>query len=341
MLQNSKYLEYDKLTDIAYFGLHVDGDGNIVKKNEKGETEPGYDNWNNSNQLKNVMSKAKLWKVRFALTIIAQSDDSIDKLMNCEACQTKLMDSVIVELKSKHIKDVNFDFEHSGETTNQISDKYTEFIGFANTKLDKEFGDSKVVVASFADSFKRKRITNPTKLATVADSLFIMAYDFHQPTSDRAGPVAPLSGAPEVYDYDVETSILDYKKTVSPYKLILGVPYYGYNFLIEEPNPNAKRIPGSDEDGFSISQYYAGIKDNKSIPIQNTKLDPVSQTPYIIYKSAETQKLRVLHFENEQSLKKKYEFALSENLSGVGIWALGYDGDYKELWNVLGEMFKK
>ena len=36
-------------------------------------------------------------------------------------------------------------------------------------------------------------------------------------------------------------------------------------------------------------------------------------------------------------LCQKYDFIISKNLGGIGIWALGYDDGYDQLWNALGE----
>ena len=36
-------------------------------------------------------------------------------------------------------------------------------------------------------------------------------------------------------------------------------------------------------------------------------------------------------------MSKKYDFIISKNLAGIGIWALGYDDGYDKLWNALGE----
>jgi spore germination protein YaaH len=48
---------------------------------------------------------------------------------------------------------------------------------------------------------------------------------------------------------------------------------------------------------------------------------------------------RQVYFENERSLRAKYELIKANDLAGVGIWALGYDGGYQELWNLLKEQF--
>lgn len=340
-LSNYEYLQYDKLTDIAYFGLIVDENGNFKTRDSEGNVESGYKAWKQDERLQEVIINSKIWKIRFALTIIMQNDDEIQSFLDCRECWNTLLDNTIAELSEKGLKDVNLDFEQVGPSDEDLALKYADFAGFMNSELDKKFGDSKVVVAAFADSYKKPRITQPELLAKAVDGIFIMAYDFHYVESDNSGPVAPLEGAPDRYDYDVQTSVKDYKKAISSSKLILGVPYYGYNFLTENLTPGSKRVPGSDAAGFSIPQYYAVIKDSKDIPQTKIKFDEVAKSPYITYVSPITGSNRVLYFENAESLKLKYEFAKAQELQGVGIWALGYDGDYPELWKVLGDEFKQ
>ncbi len=340
VLNNSSNIEYDKLTDVAFFGLNVDRQGNFIKYDSDGNLEPGFNAWKNNKDLKKIIKNAKLWKVRFALTLVAQDKENIEGFLNCGSCWDTLLSNTIKELKNNNIKDVNLDFEQATQTDPQTSKKYTEFVEFINEGLDKTFDDSKVIVAAFADSYIRERITNPTQLAKVSDGIFIMAYDFHQPTSETAGPVAPLGGANKNYEYDIQSSIRDFKKNVSPFKLILGMPYYGYNFLIQDAKPYSRRVTGNDVRGYSVSQYYSTIMENGNIPLDEIQWDEDSKTPFIIYTSNETGALRVLHFENALSIREKLKFSLSENLLGVGIWALGYDGNRKELWREINEVLK-
>jgi len=339
MLDNAKYLQYDKLTDLAYFGLFVDSKGEFVTRDEDGNTHPAMNAWNNSAQLKGSIQQAKNSGVRVSLTVIMQKDDDIDAFLLCQTCWTTLSDNVIEQLREKELKSISLDFEHATETSPRITNLYTDFVEYMKSELNKNFYDSSLIVATFADSFKRQRITDPERLAQVSDGLFVMTYDFHQFGSENAGPVAPLNGAPKLYEYDVTTAVSDFKARVSKFKIILGVPYYGYNFLIEESNPLASRVPGDDAIGYTVAQYYAQILDSDSIPLKNSLWLEEAETPYLIYTS-DTGQLRALHYENKSSLAKKYDLVLEEGLMGVGIWALGYDGDHPELWDLLGEKFK-
>ena len=130
--------------------------------------------------------------------------------------------------------------------------------------------------------------------------------------------------------------LADYKNAAGSDKLILGVPYYGYNWVVEDANPNSTRIPGNDVLGFSISQNYAQIADSDYK--KNILWDEEAKVPYFTYTSS-TGATRQVYFENADSLKEKYILAKKENLQGVGIWALGYDEDKKELWQLLRDEF--
>lgn len=44
-------------------------------------------------------------------------------------------------------------------------------------------------------------------------------------------------------------------------------------------------------------------------------------------------------YDDKESLSKKYDLAMDKNLLGVGIWALGYDSGYTELWELLKNKF--
>ena len=44
-------------------------------------------------------------------------------------------------------------------------------------------------------------------------------------------------------------------------------------------------------------------------------------------------------YDDSLSLSLKYDFAINNNLLGVGIWALGYDGTNPELWDLLSAKF--
>ena len=338
-LKDAKYLQLDKLTDIAYFGLNIDAEGNFVTHTDEGSIDPGYDKWINDDSLVTLIKNAKLCGVKIALTIISHYDETSDRFLNCQTCWDNLANNTIAELRKKEITDVNINFEYTEYTPKETADKYTRFIKYLNDRLDNEFVKSEVIVSTFADSMTKPRVTDIKGLGQVADGIFIMAYDFHRPTSKNAGPVAPINGKGVHAEYDISTMLLDYVSVSPPNKLIMGVPYYGYNWVVETDEKYAQRISGNDDIGYSQSQTYKNIMDTILETSPDIEWDELAQSPYFIYTSPKTNSIREVYFDNKDSLREKYKLVKKNGLRGVGIWALGYDGGYTDLWDLLGEEF--
>ena len=156
---------------------------------------------------------------------------------------------------------------------------------------------------------------NIPALAKNIEAFVIMGYDVHHP-SGGAGPVSPMGGATNVIGY-----VQNYLEKVGPEKLILAFPYYGYDWpqnSIAESQGMARGVPYG-----IIAQQSANL---------NISWDETAQTPYYVYKTDRGGE-RIVHFDNVRSLSIKYDFINKKGLRGVGIWALGYDGDTQDLQN--------
>ena len=341
-LEKIKYLQLDKLTDIAYFGLYLDKDGNFIKtkEGEGGELvqEPGYVNWNENEDLDKLIEISKEFGVRISLTVIAHVDEDIDEFLDCRECWNTLLENLKIELDKKGIVDINLNFEHAEGTNEGIDKKFSELTKYLNDELDKVYGNSYVVVSAFADSATQNRVSSDLEnLSRAADGIFIMAYDYHRPVSEEIGPVAPIQGP----GIDVMETINDFLTKMPPNKIILGVPYYGYNWLVDDESEYSKRSEGSDEKGYSGAQAYDHVMETIIENRPFIKWNENGKSPYFTYISKDSNHLRTVYYENAKSLKYKYDIVKDYNLGGVGIWALGYEGGYTELWELLYDSFIK
>jgi spore germination protein len=342
-----KYLQTEKLTDIAYFGLRIKEDGTFFNKTDEDKPDPGYDSWHNDKDLSDYIKFAQKNGVRVSLTVISHDDEISDKFLDCEDCWKTLLESLKTEMKAHDISDINLNFEYVDFQDKEKIEKYTKLVEYLNTELDKSYGNSYLTVATFADSFIQPRLTDVEALGKIADGLFIMAYDFHNVNSDNAGPVAPIGGKDDKWSYDLTTMIADYLRVVPPNKILLGIPYYGINYVVEKDEPLAKRIPnddddeGEDEKNKSQTQAYSDVMDSITELHPEIKWDEEGKSPYFTYKSPETGALREVYYENEESIGIKFDLVDKNNLAGIGIWALGYDGGYQELWDLIGKRFFK
>src|SRR5262249_47306700 len=139
-------------------------------------------------------------------------------------------------------------------------------------------------------------------------------------------------------------------------KLILGVPWYGYNYAVTSPTVKASTNVGYYQSykrygrtyryyvplsGFS--ETYSSIQNDITSDNTNgtykTGWDDDGKVSYKAYYSSVDGAWRMVFVEDSKSLGLKYDFAKSKNLAGVGIWALGFDDGRNEMWSLLGDEF--
>lgn len=335
----SDYVQnFDYITDISYFSLYLNNDGTVLKINEEGNTDPSYNNYRNSSKLKKIFSTASKYGVRTHLTISQHVDEDIIYFLNCgEVCWQRSYTELKNEVDFLNVQGINFDFEYVGYLSDfdNLDLLYTQYIEYISKKFKAQNSNFTISVSTYGNAAKKHRLMNIPSLSssTYIDYLFIMAYDFYSVTSASAGPHSPLTGA-EVFSYDLTTMLQDYLQVSSAQKLVLGLPFYGYNWVVNSDIKYASRVPGNDYTGYSVSQYYTHILDNISSKAIRPEWDEVSQTPYYTYYSS-TGVLRQVFYENAQSLSLKTSLAKSNKLKGIGIWALGYDGGSKDLQKVF------
>lgn len=137
---------------------------------------------------------------------------------------------------------------------------------------------------------------------------------------------------------------------IKPEKLVLGLPWYGYDYPCLELNGNVcsiKRVPFrgvncSDAAGRQIE--FAEIEDlviSRASSAPQEDEDSVSF--FFNYEDSVGGKHQVW-YDNAYSLKQKYDFAADENLNGIAIWnsdLLDYSDiarakqETKEMWDAL------
>jgi spore germination protein YaaH len=314
--------DLNNLTDIAYFSLFLNDNGSIDTNNNH------YTVWKSSQSLYSIVSKAKKQGVRLSITVSIHDNEKIENFLYCgEICWARSLAAINNEIEQSGFKGLNFDFENVGDTDPRLSTAYADYVSYISKHLKDKYEDKfLIVVSTYGDSVEKRRITDISKLNNSdVDYLFIMAYDFFRPNSNIAGPVAPLTGAQTDYHYDVTTMTKDYLTQIDASKLILGIPLYGLNFIVEEPRPYATRIPGNDFIDYSIQQNLGAVKGVATRENANIEWDEQSNTPYFTYYKPAEGVHRIVFFENDQSIDLKKKFASDNFFAGVGYWALGYE----------------
>jgi spore germination protein YaaH len=168
------------------------------------------------------------------------------------------------------------------------------------------------------------------RLNQLCDHIIVMGYDYYYGRSGTAGPVAPL-----IYDgtwrkEHIKATIESYiTKGGSPEKILLGVPFYGYEWTTEADTLASRSISSGKP------RFYSSIRDD---PFFNQrKMDSHSSSAWISYQHDNESKQ--IWFDDSASLASKYEHVDTTGLGGIAIWALGYDGGHQEIWNGIVDAF--
>ena len=312
---------YDSyMTDIAYFAVIVNSDGSIVKKDDKNQTEPG---WNKLNNGGFDASRKMSPDLNYTLVVQSGVEDSIQQLIaNPEKHADKLMSEIIPLLKKYKFNGVNLDIESLGTSDDTARANFTKFVArIKKTMMVDNLGELTVELP--VPAFTKKTIIDPAGIEPYTDFAILMAYDYHYRGSMITGPVAPLGGAGDVSEVDVKTAVNLALKSFRSEKLILGSPFYGYEWETIDAVPQSGVIPGS---GLTATQQRVQKLLTECKNCQVTE-DEITGEKNIIYKDEQYGSYHQIYFGDTKSLQQKVQLAKDLRLGGIAFWALGYETD--------------
>lgn len=319
-------VDWKSLTTFAYFSLPVSSDGSIPRDSYE---------WSvfNGEKLKRLMTAASDNKVKRVVTLTQMEASVIEQFLNDRDAWERLSADSVEILKTYGLDGVNIDFEYI-PSNNYLKGKLTEFVKSYTDNLNSQLKDPYITVSVLASSVRFNRIYDISALTQITDGVFMMAYDFYYPGSEMIGPSAPLYGynnGQGPFWYDVSTAVDDFIKVADSKKIILGIGFYGWSYPAYSPAPKTNKVDGTR------AQATTNVKAQESPSIQSSPIggwDDFAKVPWKGY--WDNNGWHVVYLEDERSLSHKLDFASKKNLGGIGIWALGYEGN-SQLWSMLRE----
>lgn len=302
-------LQYDLLSHIAAFDFPVATDGSV--------SFPSYWPWTD------VINDAHSNGVKVVMCVTNFETDEIHTILTNTTTQNTFFNNVKSIVETYSLQGVNIDFENI--SSDDRGALLNSFMADLTAFMHSEVPGSEVSIAGPAVNWGGWDFSG---LAASCDYIFIMGYDFYGSWSETSGPCAPLSGGSHNVTNTVEVQYAQVTQN-NPEKLILGVPYYGSRWETETSEPYATVINYINHpryrDAWPQSATYGLLWDSQS------------QTPW--YRYLESSQWRQVWFDTDTSLGLKYDLSDEHHLRGVGMWALGYDGSYTELWDELRERY--
>ena len=333
--------DFSLLTTVAYFGLHVNDDGNFASDSDMTV-------WNSS-ALTSMVAAAHSHGTKVVLTIILQ-DFSGGTPHMCAglAHGSTTIAAAVAQMKAKSVDGLNVDYEGLNGSCGTADSSWARhtFTNFA-AGLRAAMGGAYLSVDTYASSAADPYGFFDVKgLGASADSFFVMAYDLeysnyaHAPvgcSSFCLGPTSPLGS----YYYNDTSVSAQYVAAVPASKVILGVPYYGRKACVGSAVPNAYPTSGVVADTYldASQESTSNLVRPGSYTTHRDTHDGSGQERWDTWINTSLNCVRELYWDDTLSLGHKYALVNQDNLRGVGIWNLNYGGGAPELWALLNTYF--
>lgn len=320
-----------ELTHLAYFSLGIAADGNLSLRADDGSYEPGYNKLVNSDRLLEhfASNEAQSGKTELVLTQFAGND--IAAFLSSKKAQTQLFESLDSILLAYPFSGINIDIELNGSGTPKMRDDMTSFIKDLRSHVDSKYEGIALSVDMYASASNNSQLWDIPGIEPYIDYIVVMAYDFHRRGSSQAGPVAPLFGGKEFWDSDINQHLQEFVKMAPAKKILLGIPFYGYEWQTTSRDSQSHTFPDTGSTA-SISKVEELLKKKEELKVQE-HWNEEALSPYLSY--IENGETYVLYYENSRSISYKLDYVNQLDLGGIAIWALGYEGQSRELWDVI------
>lgn len=244
------------------------------------------------------------------------STDLIHEILSDESKTAKLLDNIASVANEKNYFGICFDFEYLYPEDRTL---YNNFLRLAESRL-KPLGY--ILMSAVAPKTSQDQ---PGLLyeahdypvhGMVLDRVIIMTYEWGY-IFGLALPVAPINEVERVIKYTVSA--------IPPYKILMGIPNYGYDFKVPF-------VEGSMADLISnLEAIDLAIEKQAEI-----EFDEKAQSPFFRYFVNGEE--HVVHFEDARSIKAKFELVKEYDLKGVSYWTLM--DPFPQNWLLLNYFFR-
>lgn len=314
------------LTQLIYFGFGVNQKGEIIQFGTDGTETNEWVTFRSSYFTK-IREDAEKSNTKILVAIKSFDNKNIDDLISNPYTSDKFIGQLAKLVKDNKLDGVNIDFEYFTDSNFPTFKHLNAFFTKLSQKLKSENPDWIISADFTASSVATDPAYDMVKLGEVIDQIILMGYDYSTTASSQATPVAPLYSNEN--EPSIDNSIGSLRGRVPFDKVVLAIPFYGYEWQTLNDRFKSQTVPetGALATYDRVTQLVNGRNDIE------INWDNKSQTPWINYIQSGANKQ--IYFENEQSISKKLDYIKKTGLSGVGIWAIGYEGENGTFWELI------
>lgn len=234
------------------------------------------------------------------------SPDLSHAIVSDKEISSRLFSEIEAVLKEKNYYGLNIDFEYV-----KPSDKedFLTFLQNAATYFrNRGFYISAALAPKYSDQQQGLLYESHdyAAIGKAMDAVVIMTYEWGY-TYGPAMAVAPFK--------EVERVIRYAASRIDPKKILMGIPNYGYDFVIPHKEGQKARSITNMEAIPIAYQNHAAISHSDQ-----------SRTPFFRYKDASTE--HEVHFDDPYSVNEKLSLIDTYHLGGASIWTISSDCRY-------------
>ncbi len=299
--------DWDILNYVSYFSIEANSNGTLNTSN----IETNY---------YNVRDAAHAHNVKVTLTVKSFDPDVQDSILARN--QEQLAMSILQKIQYYGADGVSIDFEDIRSTNSITGESNSILMGnFMSILYDTLKNASSGYHISYDIQHSVNSVYRNATLPQYTDAMFLMGYDYHWLNDTSTGAVSPFSDATQK---NVEDSVKILENYYPSDKIILGLPFHGYDW------PSSSGEPGASTTGGGMAVYMKNA--TVSAKTYGRIWDSGSHAPWYRYRSGDV--WHQVWYDDDESLGLKLDYVNSENLGGMGFWALGYEGNNATIWNV-------
>ncbi|XP_013106880.1 chitinase-3-like protein 1 [Stomoxys calcitrans] len=315
----------------AFFGIEDNGDLRIIDPYLDLEDNFGRGNIRKFNALKLQNPTLK------TLAAVGGWNEGSKKfsIVAADPAKRERFVKTVVQFLQKHSFDgLDLDWEYPNQRHNLQNDDRNNFLQLIKELKEGLEPFGYILTAAVGSvEFSANLSYDIPEMMKYLDFVNVMAYDLHGPWDSVVGINAPLySGR---LDTSKRAKMLNFDAIVKYWlnqggrrdKLVMGVPFYGRSFTLEDPNNHGVGAP-------QIGRGMAGQYSVEPGVIGYNELCEKFQTEknawHLEWES--DQKVPYAYndrnwvgYENEKSIALKSEYVLKEDLAGIMVWSIESD----------------
>ncbi|MBQ9518474.1 MAG: glycoside hydrolase, partial [Firmicutes bacterium] len=201
-----------------------------------------------------------------------------------------------------------------------LRETYAEFAGYLREKLNKNGYILITALAPKTSAAQQGLLYEGHDYALLgqnSDLVMPMTYEWGYAYSEPMA-VAPIDSVKRVIEYAVSK--------MPPDKILLGTPFYGYDWQLPYIKGVTVGRSLSPDYALTLAREYGGV----------IEFDKKSASPYMKYFNGDAE--HIVWFESPESLEKKLELIDIYTLRGAGIWST--DRPFAQGYMTINLMFE-